>query len=282
MRVKVQKIGAMGWLQSCRFNFREGSSILYGENVLDIRTETLRLGVSQYIPGRQLSNVTSVEWRLEPLFMAVGLSDDRHKVSGPDQLLALERQLRAIFAAMPNLRTLYFGLPGNAWFWDTERDWDNPEPFNRLFQRYMQDVFPLLDRLVQELSDRNITLEFGVPKSVFIPCFMIGRAKGFKSQHRMIDCNNALPGICHEKQHALRQRIWRPAMDLAERAPEDAGADEHMRTGSTQKDTGYWISGTDWDLPDTFWTNSSYSDLRGGRGGVDELERAWNSPGGQI
>lgn len=109
-RVQAPSIGAIGWLRSCRINFQEGSSVLYSDNVLDIRSETLRLGVSHYMPHNQLSNVTAVEWHIDPLLTIVGKLDYRNGIDGPGRLLALERLIGAMFAGMPNLRVLYFGL----------------------------------------------------------------------------------------------------------------------------------------------------------------------------
>lgn len=146
----------------------------------------------------------------------------------------------------------------------------------------MQYVFPVLDRLVQDLGDRHIDLEFGVPKSVFFPCFTIGRVRGSLSQLRISDCKSALYGPC-TGHHYPRQRIWRPVPivpGLPAGIPEDSEGYEIESTGFANQGKGYWISGTAWDLPPAFWTDSSYHNLRDGHNRIDEFERAWYSPAG--
>lgn len=122
-----------------------------------------------------------------------------------------------------------------------------------------------LDTLLcmQDTSKARINLEVGVPKSVFFPCFSIGRAKGGKSQRRVSDCEATLDGAC-PKHHYLRQRVWRPVLDLSEERPEGSEVSEMASTNKLAKqNTGYCsTSGTAWDLPDTFWTDPSYSNLR--------------------
>lgn len=264
----------MGWLRSCRAAFVEGIDVLYGGNTLHVRCLSLEVGLSHYLPVQYLSRVTTIRWTMG--FGAAQIFRCPGDIEGGDQLMLLQRLLRAMPASMPSLRWLYLGFGSDISFWD-----ESVEHFKRRFQLYTRDVLPLLDQMARDPDMSKIDVEVGLPMSVFEPHFTIGRESGLMVQYPpKLSSTDELPA----GRPCFRRRLWRPVVKVAEEGPAQTERYSVMAlTSSYGVRCGYWISASDNDLPLHFC--SEYPHLKLGGNGpefVPAFEEAWNSPCDEV
>lgn len=277
----------MGWLRSCSLAFAEGIEVLYATNTLDVRSETLRMSIDNYLPMQHAPLVTSLQWSLDPGFMARWPGDLR----GADQLQQLARLLRALPAALPGLRRLFFGVDHRSSFWE-----ECPLHFKRCYQLFTRDVLPLLDGAARALGGGCggglAEMEAAVPWIVFWPHFHVGMRKGLRFQAPLVERR----GSTGQGSFHPRWRVWRPVAPLpaeegawagqGEAPPDPAGpghdAEKQLQRKQLQQH-GYWLSGNREfeDFPSAFAVYGPYAHLQPevmSSVGVAGFEQAWNSP----
>lgn len=209
--------------------YDEGIKVLYSNNTFVIRTTSQRVfgGLFPQIPTTILSQITSVEFVMEALFISykdyVALPEiDR------DEADMLKRTLSSVPSLMPNLQKLYIGFCPDTCLLDGCQ-WGNA-----LEYECTKYIVTLVEAMALDFGDmgRSCEIELGLPLRPF---------DQYRHESIVQSCRLAIPewkpGMTSRYSYHPRARLFRPVQD--KRPGAEAGI-----LDEGEPEVGYWISET--------------------------------------
>ncbi|ATY63714.1 hypothetical protein A9K55_008046 [Cordyceps militaris] len=186
------RIGAMGWLLSCRQAYLEGIDILYGTNTIHTASKALILNADRLLLPQRVAAITSLEvlWDFGPYPPWADSFPSKTK----ELLGAFEDMLRAVLSSFRGLKVLYISV-----------QWTGRDPLvvdpGKVGSGSEDIVEQLLmrrvDALVRQLPARVADFAFAVPSSIYAEQCQIAR----ETPGRTVE---------HVSDGATYERFWRP------------------------------------------------------------------------
>lgn len=226
-----ESLDGLNRAESDATRYVEGIKVLYSNNTFVIRTTSQRVfgGLFPQIPTTILSQITSVEFVMEALFISykdyVALPEtDR------DEADMLKRTLSSVPSLMPNLQKLYIGFCPDTCLRDGCQ-WGNS-----LEYECTKHIVALVEAIALDFGNmgRSCEIELGLPHRPF---------SQYRHETIMQPCRFAVPewrtGMPSRDSYHPRARLFRPAQNKR------PGAEAEIDEG--EPEVGYWISEIQYD-----------------------------------
>ncbi|OAA76810.1 hypothetical protein LEL_06494 [Akanthomyces lecanii RCEF 1005] len=186
------RIGALGWLQSCRQAYFEGIDILYGTNTIHTASKALILDIDRLLLPQRVAAITSLEVLWD--FGSHPPWADSFPSKTRELMQEFEDMLRAILSSFRGLKTLYISA-----------QWTGRDPviaYSRQMGGGSEDAVERLlmrrvDGLVRMLPARVTDFAFAVPSSIYVEQCNVAR----ETPGRTVE---------HVSDGARYERCWRP------------------------------------------------------------------------
>lgn len=227
-----ESLGGLDLAHSDATRYVEGVKILYSNNNFVIRTTSQRVfgGLFPRIPATILSQITSVEFVMEALFISykdyVALPE-----TDKDEPEMLKRTLSSVPSLMPNLRRLYIGFCPDTCLVDGCQ-WGNA-----LEYECTKHIASLLKAMALEFEQmgRYCDIELGLPYKPF---------NQYRHEAIMQSCRFGIPEwkprMPSKYSYYPRSRLFWPAQN--KRPDAKSETDKGGEPG-----VGYWISQTQYE-----------------------------------
>ncbi|RBR07602.1 hypothetical protein FVER53590_12741 [Fusarium verticillioides] len=206
------RIGAMGWLLSCRQNYAEAIDMLYSKNTIIMANEAMITHLPQLLLPQRLASITSLEisWKLK--------SRDKNEFRNVIDEADLKNLCGTISTQFPQLRRLYLSL----------------EPLLRhLRSRWGSDAWPTISvhldnlaRMMPSLAEHAVSL----PDIPFDSIFYDARKTDFGSYSEICRSYNQIWRSTDGEMDVIRL----PYVDSYPKVP-------YHIPFPTSKYKGYWI-----------------------------------------
>ncbi|TQW00918.1 hypothetical protein V2A60_001951 [Cordyceps javanica] len=186
------RIGAMGWLRSCRQAYLEGINILYGTNTIHTASKALILDADRLLLPQRVAAITSLEVLWD--FGSHPPWADSFPSKTAELMRAFESMLRAVRSTFGGLKTLYISV-----------QWTGQDSFgvhSRMAVGGYDGVVEgmlmrRVDGMVRQLPARVADFAFAIPSSIYGEQCQIAR----ETPGRMVE---------HVSEGARHERFWRP------------------------------------------------------------------------
>ncbi|OAA59922.1 hypothetical protein ISF_05933 [Cordyceps fumosorosea ARSEF 2679] len=186
------RIGAMGWLRSCRQAYLEGIDILYGTNTIHTASKALILDADRLLLPQRLAAITSLQVLWD--FGSRPPWAESFPSKAKELIGVFEAMLRAVLSSFRGLKTLYISVQ-----W-TGREpqvtgpwWPGNGPDDAVERLLMRRV----DAMVRQLPARVADFALAVPSSIYVEQCQVAR----ETPGRTVE---------HVSDGARYERFWRP------------------------------------------------------------------------
>ncbi|KAJ6789898.1 hypothetical protein PWT90_03412 [Aphanocladium album] len=193
------RIGAMGWLQSCRQAYLEGIDILYGTNTIHTASKALILDADRLLLPQRLAAITSLEVLWD--FGSHPPWADSFPGKSRELMETFDNMLRAVLSSFRGLKTLYISAQWTGrepvMAYDTRRrlgGGGGPGSDGIVERMLMQRI----DRMVRQMPARVTEFTFAIPSSIYMEQCQTAAASG---GGQMVE---------HISDGARYERFWRP------------------------------------------------------------------------